>query len=118
MRISPVNNTKFTGIYKMERYFIKSATEDFIEKNTRVNNNNMAITSLPGDYDNLYILTKDDWRIENEFEDCLKKDRAQYWKVMSLNYLWKNSDIGRQIFEAEAELRNGRVKFVRNREGK
>lgn len=112
MRINPINNTSFTGIYKMERFFIDKNTQDFIDRNTRPDNLNMVMHSLEGDWENVYIYTKDDWRIENEFEDCLKKDHAEYWKAHSLMFLWKNSDIGRQIFETDAALHNGRVKYV------
>lgn len=114
MKINPISNTNFSGIYKVERFFIKENTQDFIDKNTKPDNLNIAMKSLDHDWENLYIYTKDDWKIENELEDCLKKDRAEYWKAHSLMFLWKNSDIGRQIFETDAALHNGRVRYINN----
>ena len=97
MKVSPINNTYFQGLYKIDRKYVGDNTENFI-----LSNDDIVATQKHWE-DDIFVLTPDSK--DNEFEECIKKDNGKYWKSKSLSNLMMYSNLLKEIFKANY-LRN------------
>ncbi len=90
MKVSPISNTYFQGLYKIDRKYVGDNTENFI-----LSNDDIVATQKHWE-DDIYVLTPDSK--DNEFEECIKKDNGKYWKSKPLSNLMMYSNLLKEIF--------------------
>ena len=90
MKVSPINNTYFQGLYKIDRKYVGDNTENFI-----LSNDDIVATQKHWE-DDIYVLTPDSKN--NEFEECIKKDNGKFWKSKPLSNLMMYSNLLKEIF--------------------
>ncbi|MBR1620022.1 hypothetical protein IJ674_09035 [bacterium] len=90
MKVSPINNTYFQGLYKIDRKYVGDNTENFI-----LSNDDIIATQKQWE-DDIFVLTPDSK--DNEFEECIKKDNGKYWKSKPLERLMMYSNLLKEIY--------------------
>jgi len=90
MKILPINNNSFQGLYKLDRQYIGDNTESFIL------NNKDVIHSHEHWSDDVFVYTPSDK--DEEFEQCIKKDNGKFWKSKPLPNLMMYPGFLREIF--------------------
>lgn len=91
MKVSPISNTYFQGLYKIDRKYVGDNTENFI-----LSNDDIVATQKHWE-DDIFVLTPD--CKDNEFEECIKKDNGKYWKSKPLSNLMMYSNLLKEIFK-------------------
>lgn len=111
MRISAINTTNFTGIYKLKTSRNEETShrvEDFLSERPEV-----LKISIPFKEDNrtyYYTITRDDKLNESLFEEALSEARIPYWKAAPLVHLL-NNQILNTVFLTDKSL-HGKESWV------
>lgn len=90
MKISPVNNANFQGLYKIDRKYVGDNTEQFILSNDDV------IATQKHWEDDIFVLTPDNK--DKKFEESVKNDNGKYWKSKPLSILMMYSNLLKEIY--------------------
>ena len=92
MKVNPINNVYFQGLYKIDRKYVGENTENFI-----FSNDDIVATQKHWE-DDIFVLTPDNK--DKEFEECVKKDNGKFWKSKPLSNLMMYSNLLKEIFKA------------------
>lgn len=90
MKVNPINNVYFQGLYKIDRKYVGENTENFI-----FSNDDIVATQKHWE-DDIFVLTPDNK--DKEFEECVKKDNGKFWKSKPLSNLMMYSNLLKEIF--------------------
>ena len=104
MRINPISGNSFQGLYKIDRNYIGSRTEDFVL------NNKDVIYSHRHWEDDVFVLTPKDK--DSEFEECIKEDNGKYWKSKPLSSLMCYPALLDEIFRINKVSNNHKEDWV------
>jgi len=90
VKVNPINNVYFQGLYKIDRKYVGENTENFI-----FSNDDIVATQKHWE-DDIFVLTPDNK--DKEFEECVKKDNGKFWKSKPLSNLMMYSNLLKEIF--------------------
>ena len=114
MKISAIDLTKFSGIYKVKASGKERANhrvETFLSENENVYKISVPFDEKGKTY--FYTITKDDMADEALFEQEMRKAQIPYWKASSLRHIG-NKALLDKIFESDKAIQ-GRESWVRPR---